>query len=303
MLIAIPNRTTTIYPLPSAPLNADTLVDVLRHVDANCAIVPPDVAQQIATDPVKLNFVFTKLDTLGWSGGKLLQTTGDTLARRGYLFPAYGTTESGLSLTLRSPATSTPDNWACMEFHAKAGYEFRHVDDDCFEAIIIRNTNVEEEQPIFKIFPQINEWSTKDLFTPHPTIPGVWNLKSRADDVIDFADGTSFNPLEYEQTITKHSSVRSALMLGSQRPHACLLVELQQPQDSAEVEMPIDLGALWSLISQANERCTRQSIILKAFVLFTQPHKPLPRTPKGTVQRSDAMRLYADELETLYKTA
>ena len=85
MLMAIPHQTTTIHPLPNAPLNSDTLVDILRHVDANCAVVPPNIAEQIATDPVKLDFVFKKLDTLGYIGGKLLQTVGDTLARRGHL--------------------------------------------------------------------------------------------------------------------------------------------------------------------------------------------------------------------------
>ena len=147
-------------------------------------------------------------------------------------------------MTLRSPATSTVENWACMEFHPKPGFEFHHVYEDCFEAVIIRNTDVEEEQPIFKLFPELNLWSTKDLFTLHPTISGMWNLKSREDDVIVFGDASKFNPLEYEQTISRHSSVGSALMFGNQRPRAYLLVELQQPQVSAEVEMPLDLGPL-----------------------------------------------------------
>ena len=193
LLTTIPHRTTTIYPLPNAELSTDTLVDILKHVDANVAIVPPNIAQQLATDPIKLDFIFDKLDTLGFAGGKLSQTAGDTLARRGYLFPVFGSTENGLSLTLRSPATSAADAWACMEFHPKAGYDFRHVGDDCYEAVVIRNTPAEDEQPVFKVYPQLKEWSTKDLFTPHPSISDVWIYRSRADDILIFADGTTFN--------------------------------------------------------------------------------------------------------------
>ena len=276
---------------------------MLKQVDADVAIVTPIVAQQIATDPVKLDFIFGKLGALGFAGGNLSKTTGDTLARHGDLFPVFGSTENGTSLTLRDPAASAVDTWACMDFHPKAGYEFRYVGDGCYEAEVIRNTLAEEEQPVFKVLPQLQAWSTNDLFTPHPTTPGAWVYKSRADNIIVFADGTSFNPLEYEQLISGHSSVRTALMLGSQRPQACLLVELVEPQDVAEADVSITLEQLWPLISQANECCTKQSAIMKPFLLFTKQEKPLPRGFKGTVQRSVAMKLYADELDKVYETA
>ena len=65
------NTTTTIYPLPSAALSADTLVDILNQVDADVAIIFSNVAQQIATDSVKLDFFSTKLKALGFGGGNL----------------------------------------------------------------------------------------------------------------------------------------------------------------------------------------------------------------------------------------
>ena len=303
LFTTLPNQTTTIYPVPSAGLSADTLVDVPKQVDADVAIVTPLVAQRIATDPVKLDFIFGKLDHLGFAGGNLSKSTGDTLARRGDLFPVYGSTENGTSLTVRPLAAPAIDTWACMDFHPKAGYEFCYVGDGCYEAEVKRNPLAEEEQPVFKVFPQLQEWSTKDLFTPHPTTLGAWVYKSRADDIIVFADGTSFNPLEYEALISGHPSVRTALMLGSQRPQACLLVELVEPHDLAKGDVSTALESLWPLISQANERCTKQSAIMKPFVLFTQPGKPLPRGFKGTVQRSVTVKLYEDDLNRMYDTA
>ena len=299
LLTTIPNRTTTVYPLLDAELSADTLVDILKHVDANVAIVPPIIAQQIATDPIKLDFIFEKLDALGFSGGKLAKFAGDALARRGQLFPVFGSTANGLSLTLRSPATSAADAWACMEFHPKAGYDFRHVGNGCYEAIVIRNTPAEDEQPVFKVYPQLTEWSTREVFTPHPSISGVWIYCSRADDILILDDGTTFNPLEYEQLICAHPDVRSALMLGAQSSRARLLIELERPQDAAEGRIRATCDALSPVISQAHERYIDQSKISTLWYKFTHPEKPLPRTPTGTVQRSAAIRLYADLFETL----
>lgn len=261
--------------------------------------MPPIVAQQIATDPAKLELVFKKLKLLAFGGGALTQAAGDTLARHGALYPIFGSTENGLSLTMLSTGASAVDTWACMDFHPKAGYVFRPRGDGRYEAVIIRNSRVEDEQPVFKVFPHLNEWSTKDLFTPHATKAGVWIYESRADDIVTFADATTFNPLEYEELVSGHRSVRSALMLGGQRQQAGLLVELIQAQDHAEAGGAA-FDALWPVISQANESCTKQSTVRKSHVLFTSPEKPLPKGFKGNVRRAAATRLYADELEALY---
>lgn len=263
----------------------------------------PYITQQIATDPVKLDFISGRLNALGFGGANVSQTTGDTLARQVDLFNIYGSTENGLSLTLRPPGASAVDTWSCMEFHPKAGYVFRPMGDGRYEAVVIRDPLAEDEQPVFKVFPELKEWSTKDLFTPHATKPGVWVYDSRADDIIAFADGTLFSPREYEELISGHSDVRSALMLGSQRRQACLLVELDRAQDLAEAGgASTALDTLWPLISQANERCTRQSAVLKSHVLFTRPEKPLPRGSKETVRRAAAAQLYAEEMEALYSS-
>ena len=120
--VAIANQTNTLFPLPSATLSAKPLISVLKHVDADVAVVPPIVAHQIATDPVKLEFVFKKIGTMGSAGGNISQATGDTLAHYGSIFPLYALTENGISPTLRSHVASTTDSWACIQFHLKAEY-------------------------------------------------------------------------------------------------------------------------------------------------------------------------------------
>ena len=213
--------------------------------------------------------------------GNFTQTTGDTLARYGDLFP------------------SAVNTGACMDFHPKAECKFRPMGDGRYEAVIIRKPPCRGRAARFKVFRHLKEWSTKDLFTPHATKPGVWIYASRAD-------ATSFNPLEYEALISSHPSVLSALTLGTQRQQACLLVEINKAEQALVEEVKggkdvsTALDALWPSILQANERCTEQAAVLKSHVLFTRPEKPLPKGFKGTVQRAATTRLYAEEMEALY---
>ena len=51
------------------------------------------------------------MDVLGFAGGNLSRITRDTLARRGYLFPVYGSTKNGLSLIMRITDTSAVDTY------------------------------------------------------------------------------------------------------------------------------------------------------------------------------------------------
>lgn len=73
-----------------------------------------------------------------------------------------------------------------MHPHPAAGLEFRPSVDALFEAFIVKNLDYEDQQPVFKVFPQLDEYPTKDLFYPHPSKPDFWAYHGRADDIIVF---------------------------------------------------------------------------------------------------------------------
>jgi hypothetical protein len=54
------------------------------------------------------------------------------------------------------------------------------------------------------------------------------------------------------------------------------------------------------IIEEANSVAPAFSKIFKELILITDYKKPLPRAAKGTVQRKDALRIYSEEIETLY---
>lgn len=299
-LVAIANQTTVIYPVPDAALSVQTFIDVLKHTSPDVAIVSPIVAEHLGSDPAMLDLVYKTIDTLCYAGGDISQIAGDSLARCGRLSSIYASMESGLNPKIRPDGAWTVTDWKRHQFHPKSGFEFRHVSENDYEAFIVRNPIPEEEQPIFKTFPHLQEWSTGDLFSPDPVNPGSWTYRGRADDRINFIDGTTFNLLPFEHLVNGHPDVKAALTFGSQKPQAALLVELERPKDFSDAERVKSIERLWPVIWKENESCSKNARIEKSHVVFTRPEKPLPRAGKGTVQRRPALLLYAEEVEALY---
>ncbi|CAD6448561.1 d4ba22f5-ae54-4ba4-bf33-4d655615b5dd [Sclerotinia trifoliorum] len=50
-----------------------------------------------------------------------------------------------------------------------------------YETVIVRNSDPGFEQPVFEIYPDLKEYSTKDLFPPHPNLTkgSLWAYLAR----------------------------------------------------------------------------------------------------------------------------
>ena len=100
-----------------------------------------------------------------------------------------------------------------------------------------------------------------------------------------------------EEYVNSHLEVRAALVAGAQRFQAALLIELAAENPLSATER------LWPTIQKANEDCPAHAKIDNSHILFVDPNKPMLRAGKGTVQRMATLRLYAEELNTLYADA
>lgn len=300
LLISISCQTTVIYPLPDAAVSAETLVQILQHTTADVAVASPNVIKQMGLDSTMRQTVSTKLHALGYAGGDISRSIGDSIAEGLTLFCVYASTENSITPTIRRLDTFAANNWKRIKPHPQSGTTFRHLTNDEYEAVIVRDPIEEQEQPVFKIFPHLSEWPTKDVFTPDPLEQGSWIYRGRTDDLINFIDGVTFNPLEFEQQVGNHPEIQAALMFGANRPSAALLVELEDRPDGSHELSSITLERLWPTIDKANDLCMAQAVIEKARVVFTKPEHPLPRAGKGTVQRAKAFELYKADLDALY---
>ncbi|KAF3912517.1 hypothetical protein ABW20_dc0107465 [Dactylellina cionopaga] len=264
------------------------------------AFVPPVIIDDIAKDEAALDLVASKLKYVFFTGGGIPQLTGNIFNSKVPIFQNMGQSESAMFPLLRPTANYAPEDWSYIQLNPICQGEFRHRFDDLHELVIVRRPEYEKYQPIFDLFPELQEYETRDLFAPHPTKPGLWQHRSRIDDVIVFLNGEKTNPISFEQEVTHHPEVRGALVVGQQQFEAALLVELVDEKELDAQEQLQVIERLWPVISSANKKTPAHARISKVKIIFTDPARPMLRAGKGTIQRQGTVNLYSKEIARLY---
>ncbi|KAK6595947.1 thioester reductase domain-containing protein [Botrytis cinerea] len=269
LLNAVFNQIPLIYPLSGVPLSTKIVLEALNHVKADSVLLAPPLVDEVGANPEMLNFLVKNIDVLLYGGGDVSQATGDKISKRLKLSMIIGSTESGAYPAVFPTDKWPSDDWKCLHFHPNAGIELRPHSENRYEAVLIRNSDPEKVQPIFSVFPSLNEWETHDLYAPHPSIPDLWLCSGRSDDII----------------MSHHPEVRAALVIGAHRFQTALLIELVSLQALSTVER-----------AKAIE-------LAKSHVFFTSPDKPMGISGKGMVQRQPTLDLYAKEIDNPYADA
>ena len=293
-----------IAPISAALPSGNGLVAGLRKTSANVAFLVPSIVQDLSQDPNLLDYCAQHLEAILYCGGDLPQAIGDIVAAKVKLFNQFGATELGLTPNILSSNRSNAD-WGYVQFHPKLGLELKHTADDVFELYAVRNPKLKDYQYTFTLFPDKQEYASRDLFVRHPHKPDLWRWKARADDIIVFLNGEKTNPISMEQHITaSNPDVAAALVVGAQRFQAALLIEPSAAHEDLSALQRADLiERIWPSVEEANREAPSHARILQSHVLFTNPQKPMLRAGKGTVQRSGTLKAYEPEIEALYRDA
>lgn len=81
----------------------------------------------------------------------------------------YGASVLGLISHIQSNGHRELEDWKYVQFHPCTTAELRHVNDDIHELYIVHDSKKEQQQPTFIIFPDLQEFPTRDLFVRHPS--------------------------------------------------------------------------------------------------------------------------------------
>ena len=288
---------TIIFP-PPIPLTATLVDEIHKHTHVDYSTLMPSVIVELAKNGKSVERL-AKLRTLSYAGGPLPKEVGDKLSKLTNIASSYGSTEMMAPPILEKK----PENWQYLHFDTEhSGIEFRRTapDADTYELVIVRKKELDLVQAIFCTFPELDEYKTKDLFTPHPTEPGHWRYASRLDDIIVFSNGEKLNPVTMEGIITSGcADVTGCLVVGSGKFQSALLVETEDPPQK-EPDYGHLVEKIWPVVQRANKGCIGPGRIAKDFILFTTADKPLPRAGKGTIQRQRAVELYKTAIDNFY---
>ncbi|CAN9214856.1 unnamed protein product [Alternaria alternata] len=189
--------------------------------------------------------------------------------------------------------------WEYYTFHPAFSIHFDPVytsesGHTVFEAIMKRNNGKDWDgyvQPWFKLYPDSSEKRLGDLFIQHPSDTTLYKHYGRADDLLVFLTNEKFYPTVAEQRIAGFPEVAEALLVGTRRPKAALVLRLE---DGGVVD-----DALWGKIEEVNGSSPVYARVQRNMVLLVQ--EPFLRTAKGSVRKVDMARMYERELDSLYR--
>lgn len=143
-------------------------------------------------------------------------------------------------------------------------------------------------------------YATKDLFSPHPTIPNAWKYVARSDDTLVLMNGEKVTPIAFEQSVRDSQFVAEAIMFGSGKARVGLMIipsSITTDLSSQELE-----GLLLPVLVKANETVPAYAQLSWDMVRILPAGTEYPRTDKGTVIRAAFYRAFEQQIEKLYES-
>lgn len=291
----------------SLPATAPLISQIIQYGAVEAAILPPSLLEDICANPSSLALIRSQLKYVYFGGAPLPKAIGALISPYVRLMPAIGSTEAGgYFVKVRTDDTS-PDDWRYYSFRSGMGCVFEpRTKTGLHELVFRRQPEYERWQQVFHVYPNIDEFPTKDLWAKHPTREGLWEYAGRTDDLVILSHGEDLHASKMESAIEEHTDVKAALIGGEGRKKPFLILELTSSASRAEEgsEAPDSvIDALWPAVEMANKLCSEYVQLSKPLTMLTSPSRPFVRTAKDTVARRDSFSLYEDEISALYAKA
>ncbi|KAF5371510.1 hypothetical protein D9615_009619 [Tricholomella constricta] len=295
-----PPTATTPELLPITP-SPQNIIEHTKLTKSNAIIIIPTLLQIWSTSQETIEFLKT-LEFLGYSGGSLAPKLGNLLVNAGVrLHSIYGGTEFGAPAHIM-PLEGDEKDWEYVRFHERAKVRWVPQGDGTFE---LQFLTWEKHQPMAKNLPDVDGYTTSDLWVNHPTKKHLWKIVGRKDDVIIHSSGEKTVPAPMEDVVMSNPIIQGAIIFGREHDQTGILIE-PEPGNEIDVHDNTQLASLrnklWPTIEEANKAAPAFSRIFKEMILITSKGKPLPRAGKGTVMRKASLNLYDEEIEALYQT-
>lgn len=244
-----------------------------------------------------------------YGGAPIARKIGSRLWEQGVKFVSiFGATEWGIFPDFEIVPSTVSDGW--MYFRASATIPKRWIDqkDGTYELHVLIS---DEQTPSVLNLPNEEGYATGDLLVPHPEHPELWRPVGRLSNAISLTSG-KFAPEPLESAIGAHPSVQGVLVFGQGHLFAGALIEprlaafgtldAQQSDSDSGCEIVRFIADLWPVIAEANELAPSIACLFEETIVITTPDKPLPRSAKGSVMRTEALKLYAREINAMYET-
>lgn len=269
------------------------VMEMLERVQPDGAFFVPSMARDLCQQPAALALV-ERLKFLVYGGAPLDGWVGDLLCARGVpLVVGVGSTECGL-WPLRTLAD--PRDWRYYHLDPRLGYRLEHHRDDLYEVVLDKKAECRRYQGVFALFPGLDVWHTNDLYTPHPTKPGLLRYRGRKDDLVKLIWLTKVRAGDMESALVCDARISNAMVGGEGKPTPFVILQLAEDN----VEKRLDEEEIWTIVRTLNEKHSAEIHIPRQNILVAAMERPLRRLGKGTLDRRGILADYEDEISKLY---
>lgn len=285
-----------IFTNPSMPLSLFSTEQALDSADVSGAIIPPSLLQE-ALDSGPVLDKLARLRYIFYGGAPLSSEAGRILSSRTHVCNQIGSTECVVFTTHMTDRS----DWDYFCFgEEQSGYDFRSTTlPGMFEMIVTRDDSRATFQAIFQRN-ELSEFSTKDLYSKHPSKPHHWKHQGRVDDVIVLSRGEKLNPVPNESLISTHPLLKSVMYVGNGKPQLAAILELADGT-STRLDKEQVVEAIWPLIERANALSPSHGQLHKSHIIVGGSPKKFLRTTKGSLKRLQTTQLFESEIRDIYK--
>ncbi|KAH0364681.1 acetyl-CoA synthetase-like protein, partial [Aureobasidium melanogenum] len=308
---------STIIILGPAGVRPDqqTVLNVLQNAPVSAASFPPSLLEELIADPV-CRKALKNLKKIVYGGAPLAAWALRVIASEfnGTVSSALGSTEGGLWLTGSSP---DPADQGYFLIHPFMSPDFQHTDADLYELVIKRTPQSEtytnflrcmDSTPAhlaahfgFNVGEKATVFRTKDLFSPHPTKPGLWKYRCRKDDLVLLSGEVKMYAGAIEEALSAHPAIGAVVVGGQYRSRPFLLVEPASPLITKDQRAEF-VSQIWPAVEAENEKHHESARLQKELVIIVGSEKKMVRTPKGTVDRKATLSAFEGEIDDMYKS-
>lgn len=232
-----------------------------------------------------------KLKIVMFGGSACPDALGDRLVENGVnLVSHYGSTETGQLMTSFRPAGDKAWNYVRPSANLKPYLRWEPMGENLCELVVTPGwpSLVASNRPD-------GAYATKDIFSPHPTIPDAWKYFARSDDTIVLINGEKAVPIDMEMAVRQAKVVQESVIFGSGKSHLGLMVIPMGGVSEADVRKEI-----WPIIQKVNLSSPAYAQISAESIKFLLAGTKYPSTDKGTVIRQAFYKQFSSEIEECY---
>ncbi|KAH6714592.1 hypothetical protein BKA61DRAFT_673914 [Leptodontidium sp. MPI-SDFR-AT-0119] len=298
--------TTPIIPPPDEPATPKIARDIATSIQLRSINAAPSIVDYIFTEHgEELKDHLSALGHVVWFGGPLARSTGDWITTNlpsTTLYQIYASTEANVFPLLVPPKS----HWSYMEFHPVLMPDLEPISpgNTLHELVVRRHADPKYawSTPVFNLFPEKEEWRTRDLFSrcTDPGFDHLWKFEGRLDDVLILNTALKVNPIHIEIPLLSQPLMKGAMVFGAGQMRCGILLEPKDGTSLTGSEKENFVAAVWPDVVNANHEVPEHARVQRDLVIVADPQKPLARSVKMSVVRSLTTKLYAKEIEDVY---